>query len=172
MQAFGVKVLVAIRRKEELALTAKEAYESLGKKFNQNEIYDELVTRTFKNLLHKATANHIFFARRGKTAREEALKKAITHAKNNFEAKWGIRSDSPVIIEPAYPSESAGLQVIDYYLWALQRLYERQEEQFFNPIASSYRLIMDLDDKRNKAYGEWYNDSNPLSLSKIKALMG
>jgi hypothetical protein len=168
MQTFEIKVQVVIKNKSEMALAAKTAYEKLGKKINPNSLYDDLVKRLFKNLLHKANANHIVFARRGKTAREEALGQAIAHAKRNFEAKWSICSNSPVIIEDAYPSESVGLQVIDYYLWALQRLYERHEDNFFAPIARSYRLIMDLDDRRNKNYGEWYSHSNPLSLERLK----
>ena len=31
---------------------------------------------------------------------------------------------------------------------------------------------MDLDDKRNKPYGEWYSDANPLELKKIKPAAG
>jgi hypothetical protein len=27
---------------------------------------------------------------------------------------------------------------------------------------------MDLDDKRNKPYGEWYSDRNPLTLEKLR----
>jgi hypothetical protein len=72
------------------------------------------------------------------------------------------------LIEPAYPSQVVGLQVVDYYLWALQRLYEREEDQFFNPLAQKYRLIMDLDDRRNKLYGEWYSDRSPLTLEKLR----
>ncbi|MEW5956517.1 MAG: hypothetical protein AB1801_02255 [Chloroflexota bacterium] len=63
--------------------------------------------------------------------------------------------------------KTPGLQVIDYYLWALQRLYEQGEERFFLLLAGDYRLIMDLDDKRNKPYGQWYSDSNPLRLDKL-----
>lgn len=36
-------------------------------------------------------------------------------------------------------------------------------------LAKDYRLIMDLDDTRNLRYGEWYSDSNPLTLDKIKS---
>jgi len=62
--------------------------------------------------------------------------------------------------------------VIDYYLWALQRLYERQEDRFFNLLACDYRLIIDLDDRRNKPQGEYYSDNNPFSLEKIKPIAG
>ena len=30
-------------------------------------------------------------------------------------------------------------------------------------------MIMDLDDKRSKPYGEWYSDSNPLDMRKLMA---
>ncbi|MEH2424668.1 MAG: hypothetical protein V7K48_28320 [Nostoc sp.] len=30
---------------------------------------------------------------------------------------------------------------------------------------------MDLDDKRNKVYGEWYGDRNSLILEKLKGLV-
>ncbi|MGH9421525.1 MAG: DUF3800 domain-containing protein, partial [Thermoanaerobaculia bacterium] len=61
-----------------------------------------------------------------------------------------------------------GLQAIDYFLWALQRFYERREDRYFAPLAAHYRVVMDLDDTRRKAYGEWYTDSNPLSMEKLK----
>ncbi|MEH1998934.1 MAG: DUF3800 domain-containing protein [Nostoc sp.] len=172
MQTFEVKIFVAIKCKAELALATQKTYEALSKKINQDDIYDDLVKRLFKDRLHKASANHIVFARRGKTTREEALQQAINQAKKNFETKWQICSDSQTIIKPAYPSEFAGLQVVDYYLWALQRLYERQEEKYFFPLAQKYRMIMDLDDRRNKGYGEWYTDSNLLSLDKLKWVVG
>ena len=168
MQTFEVKIFVAIRCKKDLAAATKKTYEALKKKINSDDIYDDLVKRLFKDRLHKASYNHIVFARRGKTAREEALQQAIDQAKNNFETKWKICSDSQTIVKPAYPSEFAGLQVIDYYLWALQRLYERQEDKYFTPLTRKYRMIMDLDDRRHKGYGEWYTDSNPLSLDKLK----
>jgi hypothetical protein len=38
----------------------------------------------------------------------------------------------------------------------MQRLYERGEERFYRALESQYRFTMDLDDKRNKPYGEWY----------------
>ena len=57
--------------------------------------------------------------------------------------------------------------MIDYYLWALQRLYEQGEERFFSLLVEDYRLIMDLDDKRNKPYRQWYTDSYPLRLDKL-----
>ena len=133
-----------------------------------NQIYDDLVKRLFRNLLHKAEENHIIIAMRGKSARLKALQSAVDRAKANFENKYGIQSRSRTVILPAYPREFGGLQIIDYYLWALLHFYERQSDRYFKLLAKDFRLIMDIDDQRNKPYGEWYSDSNPLTAQKIK----
>jgi len=116
MQSFDIKVFIAIRSKADMARSAKANFKRLGKKLEQNAIYDDLIKRVFKDLLHKADVIQIAIARRGKEAREEALEKAIHQAQKNFESQWKISSSSSIIIKPTYPSEVAGLQVIDYYL--------------------------------------------------------
>lgn len=156
-----------MRRKVVLGEEAQALFR-YKKKLRPDDIYDDMVKRLFRNLLHKSQENQIFFARRGKSERKEALASAILAAKQNFAAKWGRFYDAPTTIQSAYPSQVAGLQVIDYYLWALQRLYEGHEERFFASLVKDYRLIMDLDDKRKRAYGEWYSDKNQLTLDKIK----
>lgn len=168
LKSFEVKVQVAIKRKFELAEFASDYQRMTGKKLTENQIYDDLIKRLFRNVLHKAEKNVIVFARRGVSNRNIALTHAIETAKRNFESVFGKKSDKQVVIQSAYSHEFAGLQVIDYYLWALQRLYERKEIRFFESIRDDFRLIMDLDDKRNNKYGEWYSDSNKLELKKIK----
>lgn len=167
---FGAKIQVAIKRKEYLVKTAR-LLQGRQTKISPDDVYDDLVKRIFKNSLHIAEKNQIVFARRGKV-RRRALEKAIKKAKTNFERKTGIRSDSETVIFSAYPSQYAGLQVIDYYLWALQRMFERGEDRFFHLVKPAYRLVMDLDDTRNNPYGEWYSDYNPLELEKIKPVAG
>ncbi|MEC4813353.1 MAG: hypothetical protein SAK29_08795 [Scytonema sp. PMC 1069.18] len=46
--------------------------------------------------------------------------------------------------------------------------YTRAKDGSFTARSRS----QELDDRRNKNYGEWYNDSNPLSLDKIKWIVG
>ena len=168
LQSSNTKVFVVIKSKQEMALSAQKQTMKTGKKtLNQNQIYDRLVTRLFKDRLHKVDTNHVVFARRGKKPREDALTGALLNAKKNFEKKWNKSSSSEIIVKSAYPSSHIGLQVIDYYLWALQRLYERKEDKFFNPISHQYKLIVDLDDRRVKPYGAYYTKTNLLSLEKI-----
>lgn len=170
LPTLGASVHVAVRRKNHLVHEARFAHKLTGKRLEDSVIYDDLIKRLFKNLLHKADENQIVFARRGKTDRFKALEAAIGRAKKNFENRWKKGIDRPTHIHSATPSQVAGLQVIDYYLWALQRMFERGEDRYFLLLAKNFRFIMDLDDTRNKDYGEWYSDSNPLSLEKIRPL--
>lgn len=162
-----INVIVGVRRKTEVLKEARFA-RALRAGSNNDHIYDQLVTTMFKKLLHKAESNTIYFARRGKSARQVALQKAIARAQANFTRDTGIVSNKPTQIIPSVPSEQAGLQAIDYFLWSLQRLYERGEERYFDFVRSHFKLIMDFDDKRSgKNYGTWYSDKNPLTRDKI-----
>lgn len=168
---FGAEVLIAVRRKSLLVEVSQKA-RRLGAttRFGPNHLYDDLVKKLFRGRLHKADRNSIIFSRRGKPKRIKALGEALNKAKRNFAKKFKNAEDRPTEVSAMLPSECCGLQVIDYYLWAIQRLYEKRESRFFESLRSDYRLIMDLDDHRNKPYGEWYDQRNPLCLDKMKAL--
>lgn len=165
----GVKVQVVIRRKADLVPEAR-MLQSIGAKLRPSDIYDDLVKRLFKNLLHRGESHEICFARRGKTDRQQALNAAITRARENFQRTWKADIQLPVAIRSSVPSKEPGLQVVDYYLWALQRLMERSEDRYFAAVADQFSLIMDLDDKRAKPYGRWYTARDPLTLEKKKPL--
>jgi hypothetical protein len=169
--AFDVQVLAVVRTKRALVEQARMLFRR-GIRLSENELYDDLVSRLLRNRLHLAESNSIVVARRGTRDRKDALTTAITRAQENFAARWGARNFGPCDVVTAYPHESGGLQAMDYFLWALQRLYERREDRYFAPLAKHYRIIMDLDDTRRKAYGEWYSDSNPLTLEKLKPVTG
>ncbi len=167
-----IKVIVGIRRKivlVELLQTARRK----GMRLDPDSVYDNLVKTLFKCILHKSERNKIYFARRGKSSRQAALQKAINRAQSNFIRDTGISLVKPTEVIPAFPSEVTCLQVIDYILWALQRLYERNEDRYFNYLRNHYRLIMDFDDKRNgKDYGMWYTETNPLTKEKMLPTTG
>lgn len=170
LPGLGVRVQAAIRRKTDLASEARMLYESLGIKLKPSDIYDDLVKRLFKNLLHVGDSHEVCFARRGKSDRQDALEAAIERAKQNFRRSWNAQVDRPSHVRSSVPSEDVGLQIVDYYLWSLQRLLERGEDRYFAAVADQFRLIMDLDDKRLRGYGRWYSTKDPLTLEKIKPL--
>ncbi len=168
LPSLGAKAIVGVRRK----LPAARRYGTLPgppkRKLDAAATYDGLVSRIFRNKLHLADENRVTFARLGKSNRDPALGDALAKAQRAFDAKFGETPKKPVVVASAYPHESAGLQIADYYLWALQRMFERRDEECFQMVEPQYRLVMDIDDTRHKRYGEWYSDSNKLRLAKIK----
>lgn len=141
-------------------------------RYHPNELYDYLVRRLFKNLLHKDDAYRICFARRGRSDRTAALREALDKARQRFSAQWGIASEAPIDIVPAAPQEAPGLQAADYFLWALQRMYERGEDRYVELLWPAFRLVHDLDDTRETRYGVYYSQKKPLRLAALEGLSG
>ena len=164
---FDAQVFVAIRRKERLIEDFRAHLARTGAKRGVDSIYDQLVTLIFENRLHQANRNRILFARRGKSDRNTALTSAIELSKVKFERKWRKGIDRPTTISSAYPSESPGLQVVDYYLWALQRKFEQGEGRFFELLRPQFKLIIDVDDTRRQPYGVYYSSSYPLTPERM-----
>jgi hypothetical protein len=166
-----IKIFAAIRTKRVLVEQARALYR-YGRKISENDIYDDLLARLLENRLHLADANTIVLARRGTKDRKRAFADAVQRAQSNFQRRWGDRQFGRSEIAALHPSESAGLQAVDYFLWALQRMYERHDDRFFAPLVPHYGIVMDLDDTRRRRYGEWYTAANPLTLEKIKPVTG
>ncbi len=131
--------------------------------YHPNELYDYLVRRQFRDRLHKDDAYEIHFAKRGFSNRTAALQEALQSARQNFSEKWGITSQSPIQVIPTTPQFSPCLQAADYFLWALQRLYEQGEERYLSYLWPSFRLVQDIDDRRSARYGVYYTQKKPLT---------
>lgn len=136
-------------------------------RYNPNELYDYLVRLLFKNLLHKDDEYNITFARRGQADRTAALQAALETARQRFAAQWKIISKAPMHVKPSTPPGCVGLQVVDYFLWALQRLYERREERYVEFLWPAFRLVHDLDDTRQAKYGVYYTQKKPLTTAAL-----
>jgi len=157
------KVVEYVRQRNE----REESYH-----YQPNELYDYLVRRLFKNLLHKDDRYDIYFAKRGAADRTAALYQALDTARQRFAAQWHISSKATIRVIPATPAEQAGLQVADYLLWALQRLYERHEDRYVALLWPAFSLVHDLDDTRFKQYGAYYTQKKPLTIAALGDLPG
>jgi len=141
-------------------------------RYHPNEMYDYMVRRLFKTLLHKDDGYNIYFAKRGASDRTTALRKALEVAQNRFKTQWNIASVPRINVIAATPPACAGLQVVDYFLWALQRLYERQEDRYVELLWPSFRLVQDIDDTREAKYGAYYTQKKPLNCAAIERSPG
>ena len=141
-------------------------------RYHPNELYGYLVRRLFKTRLHKDNAYNIYFARRGKADRTAALLQALQTARQRFCQQWGVTNLSSINVIPTTPKQCVGQQVADYFLWALQRFYERGETRYIHLLWDSISVVHDLDDTRQAAYGVYYTRKKPLTLAALEGRAG
>ena len=132
-------------------------------RYHPNELYDYLVRRLFRDRLHQSDRNVITFAKRGKSDRTRALMEALESARLRYSQIWGSSVDTSIEMASSLSRDQGGLQAVDYFLWALQRLYERGEERFLHLIWPRCRLVHDVDNTRTAKYGAYYNKKAPPS---------
>lgn len=159
------KLVVSIRRKVALVRQSEA-----GIPVRENELYDDTLVRACRNMMHRCDVLRVVIARRGKHSRQAALQSALHQARDGFNRRWNTRHDQPISMAVAVPSDHVGLQVTDYLLWALQRLYESGQDRYFGVVADHFSVIHDWDDTREKGYGRLYRRDDPLSLEKLLPL--
>ena len=137
-------------------------------RYHPNQPYDKCVSQLFRERLHKDDGYTIHFAKRGSSDRTEALQNALNAARRNFHSKFGIEATAPIEINAGEPKTTVNLQVADYYLWALQRLYERREDRFLKLLWEQVGLIRDVDDTREKGYGVYYTKEKELTAESLE----
>lgn len=148
----------------------REVKTYVHKRYTENDQYDQLVKRLFKDRLHKDDEYLITFAERGKRDRTAALANALKEAQKRFEQKWHIQSNAVIQIASVPAHRSACLQAADYLLWALQRCYEKREDRYLEYVWPLFRLVIDVDDHRLKPTGVYYNEKQPLMVSSLPPL--
>ena len=116
-------------------------------RYHPNELYDYLTERLFKERLSQHNRYSIIFSKRGKSDRLGVLQKIVGTASEPL-SQQNISTDPAPSISATTPKEYAGLQAVDYFVWALQRLYERDEDRFLTYLWEAFRLVHDLDDTR------------------------
>jgi hypothetical protein len=164
-----LRFFAAVREKGKLLEYVRQRNEVDGDyRYHPNELYDYLVRHLFRDRLHKDDAYNIYFAKRGKSDRTKALYAALQAARGRFTEKWRIASTAPIRVVASRPAERASLQAADYFLWALQRLYERKEDRYVRLLWPAFCLVRDLDDTRNRRYGEYYTQKKPLTLAALE----
>ncbi len=165
MRHDGLEFYAVVRDKYRGILREVKTYKN--KRYQPNEQYDQLVTRLFKDRLHKEDVYHITFATRGAKDRTRALTQALHKAKMRFEQKWDVQHEALINIQNVPAHLHACLQAADYFTWALQRCYEKREDRYIDFIWSKCRLVHDIDDHRKHLYGVYYSQKTPLLLDGL-----
>ncbi len=169
----NVKFFAVVRDKHGLAKDIEHKNRASGTyRYRPNDLYDQMVKRLFKDRLHKDAAYRVCFAARGSSDRTQALRHALEEARTAFRRKWGIESDAPIEVTSVRSADSTGLQAVDYFLWALQRLYAKHEDRFFVFVQDRVSLVHDVDDRRKSPVGVYYTREKPLTLERMKKTPG
>ncbi|QDU72799.1 DUF3800 domain-containing protein [Mucisphaera calidilacus] len=136
-------------------------------RYHPNSLYDALVRRLFNGRLHFEGSRYtVYFAQRGKSDRQAALLSALENAQRDYEQYAGLDETEPSIrFVSGYPRQYQGLQVVDYFNWALQRFYERDDNHYWKRLwdAGKVRCVIDPDATGRYREGEIYTASNPLT---------
>ena len=135
----------------------------LAYRYHPNELYDTLVSRLFKERLHLTPEVHVCFAARGKSDRSAALSKALETARLRFNAKWQHSSAGEIRVRQSSPARDAPLQAADYFLWALQRRFERGESRYIDLLWPKVGLVHSVDETDAAPYGVYYTKKKPLT---------
>lgn len=136
-------------------------------RYHPNELYDLTVRRLFKERLHTRTNYNIHFAWRSRRSNTERILEQLSYAKERFLQQRGSESRAEIKVRVQRSHEEEGLQAVDYFLWALQRLYERREDRYISFIWDKVSLIQDVDDTREHQYGMYYTKKKPLTLAAL-----
>lgn len=136
---------------------------------NENEFYDDLISKLFENKLHLSNKNEIYFAVRGNRKRQIPLEQAINKAKEMFESKWKKKIDSEINVYPQSPSGEPCLQVIDYINWAVQRAFVKKDDRFYKFVEDKIKYLVDIYDT-DKYPKNFYSSKNKFEVNKISPL--
>ena len=136
--------------------------------YSPHELYDSLVRRLFRNLLHSHDEYEVMFARRGASDRSRALHSALEAARTRFAERFGVVRQAAISIQSGVPEASGSLQAVDYFLWGLQRLYEKGDDRYVTYLWLRFRLVHDIDDTRLAPYGTYYSKRKPLTSAALK----
>lgn len=158
-----LRFYAAVRSKSALLDYVKQRNQlEPGYHYRGDELYDALVEELFRRYHPLADELNIVFARRGNKARTHAFRSAIERAEARFEREFGIRRSENIKIVASTPPQSAGLQAVDYFLWALQRHYERGEARYVELIWDKVVEVDDMDAVADGRKGVIYNKNRPL----------
>jgi hypothetical protein len=169
LQRKKLRFYAVVRDKQDLVTYVQQKNkQDATYRYRQDEQYDWLVKELFRKLHHMADEVRIYFAKRGTRSRNAAFRIAIEEAAKSFERSFGFAHPATNVIFSSTPPTCVSLQAVDYYLWALQRFYERREDRYLELIWPQVGEIHDLDRVAEGRRGVFYTKQKPLTLAAFE----
>lgn len=68
-----------------------------------------------------------------------------------------------------YPLNEPLLNLVDYFCWTVQRVFEKGETRYYERLKDKISLVVDLyDESKYLDWGNYYNVKNPLTSKNKK----
>lgn len=173
LRQHGVRFSAVVKDKAVLleSVRARQAGDS-GYRYRADghELYDSMMRSLFGRVGRFGHHRHITFAVRGNKPRTHLLTNVLTEVEQEFERQFGLAPHTGTTVHSGFPWDHAGLQACDYFLWALQRFYERGEDRFLAAMWPQFVEVIDLDlpapKQRGKPRGNTviFNEEHPLTV--------
>lgn len=148
------------------AIVARKIYDLYERKHNgkEAEFYADLLS----HLLHDKLAEHprlvLNLAERKKCTTHQNLTKGLEKAVASAATKnSGKELNCKVVFNVQQPTNEPLLNLVDYFCWAIQRVFERGETRYYNFIKDKITLIHDIYDFEKSKNGEIYGKERPLT---------
>jgi hypothetical protein len=153
-----VEFFAIVRDKTRIANLVRE-HNSKGYRYHPNHLYDRCTGMLMAGRLHREDSYRLVFSRRGHKDRTAALKKSLGET-------------APTEVMASSPSQETCLQAVDYFIWTLQRLYERDEDRYLQLVWEKVGEIKDVDDLSAGDGGKVYGAECPLRLEDLRKRPG
>lgn len=75
-----------------------------------------------------------------KSGRIAVFRHALEFAQPHFANNDDLVSNTSLEVSEAAPKSRVGLQAVDHFVWALQRLFERSEERYVDYLWRAFRF--------------------------------
>ena len=150
-------------------IVARKDENIFRRRFNMSDkrLYRFLVAELLKNRLHLYQEIDIYFSKMGDVVSVSNMTEALNDAVMKFQEKWGAKNNGNIRVFLQQASHLPLLQVVDYVLWTISRVYEKNDFRYFNYIKEKIKLVHDIfDTSTNQYYGTFYTDRNPLEQKK------
>jgi hypothetical protein len=132
-----------------------------------DELYADVLSHLIKGRLKRARRLVLNIAQRGSSTRSRVLDQALSKATERAGKNWSSDDlKGEVVFNVQTPSQEPLLNVADYLIWAVQRVFEKGETRFYDYLREKIRLVVDLYDSENYSGNRNYYDhhTNPLTI--------
>ncbi len=113
----------------------------------ESEFYADLLSHLLKNKMNKYEHLVLNIAHRSRCTTHVNLQKGLGKAVERSKKKHPNKVNGcKVSFNVQGPTKEPLLNIADYFCWAIQRVFERGEDRYYNYIADQIPLVVDLYD--------------------------